>query len=83
MEHENTVENVARMMDGLRFASSGTFTLYAINHQLQLSNKKDLPPYCCVIEKFTSQDINEGLRPEHWNNLQGKILTLIHKGVLR
>lgn len=83
MENENTVETVARLMNDLRHCGSGTYTLIAINHQLNVTNKKDLPPYSIVVDKFISTDINDGLTCKRWTDLQAKILTLIHKGKLR
>ena len=83
MEENSSLETVARLMSHLQFFSGGPHTLIAVNRQLQLTNSKDLPRLCSVIDKFTIKDINEGLTSQRWNELQGKILTLIHKGVLR
>ncbi len=83
MPEHSTVETVAQLMNDLRYAGGGTYTLFVTNGQLQLTNKKDLPPYCIVIEKFTSVDINKGLSSQRWNYLSGRILNLIHGGKLK
>lgn len=82
MPIHSTIETVAQLMSDLRMAGGGTYTLFVNNGQLQLTNKKDLPPYCTVIDQFTSNGINNGLTSERWNDLHSKILSLIHKGKL-
>lgn len=83
MPEHSSIETVALLMNDLRYAPGGTYTLYVTNGQLNLTNKKDLPPYCMLIDKFTSTDINDGLTSSRWNQLQAKILSLIHKGKLK
>lgn len=82
MPEHSTIETVAQLMNDLRYAGGGTYTLYVTNGQLQLTNKKDLPPYCFVVDKFTSIDINKGLSSQRWSYLEAQILSLIHKGKL-
>ena len=79
---KSTVETAAKLMSDMRYVLGGTYRLYAVNKQLQLTNNKHLPTTATLIYKFTSDQINRGLTSEQWNTLDAKILTLIHKGEL-
>ena len=83
MKPESSLEVVASLMNDLRFITTGTFTLIATNKRLQLIPNKGLPRYCCIIDKFSPKVMSEGLTSERWNELHAKILSLIHKGLLK
>lgn len=82
MPEKVTLETAARLMAELRPAGGGTYKLYAVNRQLSLIAKQDPPRLGVLVDTFNSQDINQGLTCDRWNELQTKILTLIQKGKL-
>lgn len=83
MKPKNTLTTVGRLMRDLRPVSGGQFKLIAVNKHLQLTNKKDLPPTSTQIQVLSSGEVTYGLTSRQWNNLDDKIQTLIHEGVLK
>lgn len=73
---------VEKLMNNIRPAARGTYCLYVLHHELELSRCNLVPKDLPIIARINSADINNGLSSNLWTSIENIIRTHLKQGVL-